>query len=70
MIFFYTAFLIGKYYSVIEDLLLNLNYLRQEMYTLKTPYSNKIHYFDKMTEKIENSMEIINSNNKLENRQL
>ena len=60
MMFFYTAFLIGKYWSVIEDLHINLNYLRQEMYTIKTPYSDKFHYFDNMTEKIEKSKEIMN----------
>lgn len=59
-LFFYTAIFISRHWTVVDDLQSKLDYVRNEIISLKIPISENIPSFENMTEKIEKSKEFIN----------
>ena len=59
-LFFYTAIFISRHWTVVDDLQSKLDYVRNEIISLKIPISENIPSFENITEKIEKSKEFIN----------
>ena len=59
-LFIYTGIFIKKRYLDVDAMQNKFSYIKQELYSLKTPLLETMHYFDNFTERIEQSAHTVN----------